>query len=195
MSEAIDGVISAEENTVVSQLKKDGILQRFDPATIFGIAKNGGVGVMCSDGDPDMFPYHTRLTHRPHCVRLFGGSLLFAPSFKGFNEALAFGLLGNIRQGMTVKHTQTLFLYVHAPCGVAAMYGYGIEDQIKLAIEAMEFFAADNFFRRNKIHLLFHVKRINRAGALEQNTYKIDVDAFLAKLKHEEGERRGEAVA
>lgn len=175
MSEAIDGTISKEENQVVSDLKKQGVLQRFDPETILGISKNGGVAVICSDGDIDAFNHHTRMTHRPHCVRLFGGPLLLAPSFRRFNQALAFGLLGNIRQGMTVKHTQTLFLYVHAPCGVATMYDYSIEDQIKLAVEAKEFFAADNFFVHNKIHLLFHVKRINKAGALEQNTYKISV--------------------
>ena len=94
--------------------------------------------------------------------------------FGGFRGAFAVGLLENLRQGMTVKETKTLFLYFHAPCGMAMAHDHGIEEQVQtLAPEAREFFSSDNFFDRHKIHLLFHVKRINKGGAEEQNTYKI----------------------
>lgn len=165
--------ISAEDNQLVSRLKSSGTLLRFRPEEFMGLTRNGGVAVICSDGDISAPDYHAKLIHRPHCLRVFGGSLVFAPLFRGFREAFAVGLLENLRQGMTVKDTKTLFLYFHAPCGVAAAYNHGIEEQLELAQGAKRFFASDNFFVPSKIHLLFHVKRINKAGALEQNTYKI----------------------
>ncbi|OGF23962.1 hypothetical protein A3H66_01470 [Candidatus Falkowbacteria bacterium RIFCSPLOWO2_02_FULL_45_21] len=98
------GPISKEDNQVVSELKRQGILLKFDPKDLNESTKNGGVAVDCSDGDIDLTDYHRRkISHRPHEMKVFGGSLAFARSFRGFREAFAVGLLENLRQGMTLK--------------------------------------------------------------------------------------------
>jgi len=169
----MNGIISQTENEVVSRLKREDKLQRFKLEEFKGLTRNGGVAVICLDGDIDAFNHHTAITHRPHCLRVFGGPLVFARSFPGFREAFAVGLLENLRLGMTIKDTKTLFLYLHAPCGLAITYNYGIEEQLGLTAEIRNFFVGDQFFLPEKIHCLFHVKRINKGGELEQNTYKI----------------------
>lgn len=166
------GTISQEDVLVVRALKQRGVLLKFDPKELNGSSKNGGVAVICSDGDIDAPFFHAQISHRPHCVRIFGGSLLFASSFLGFKRHFACDIKANIRAGMEVKETKTLFLYVHAPCGVATQYEIGIEAQIALAAEAREFFIRDHFFVLEKIHALFHVKKMVE-GRLEQNTYRI----------------------
>lgn len=165
--------ISAEDNALVSQLKKKGLLVKFDPNEFRGATRNGGVAVMCSDGDVDIPVHHMQLTHRPHCLRIFGGPLLLAQSFPRFNENFAIDLSSNLQLGMEAKDTKRVYLYVHAPCGVAHKYNLGILEQLKLAVEARDFLAGDSFFDPDKIFVFFHVKRINKAGVLEQNTYKI----------------------
>lgn len=166
------GIISEADVLIVRALKEEGVLLKFDPKELNGSSKNGGVAVICSDGDIDAPFFHAQLTHRPHCVRVFGGSLLFAPSFRGYEPNFTAQLVANLKEGMIVKDTKTLFLYVHAPCGMATKYQHGIREQVALAAEARRFFAEDSFFVSTKILALFHVKK-EVDGKLEQNTYRI----------------------
>ena len=170
----MSGTISNVENELISQLKKDGTLKRFNPdKEMKNIAKNGGVAVICSDGDIDAEPFHRRLSHRPHAIKIFGGPLLFAPTFGGYDVVFARKLIENIKQGMEVKKTRTLYLYFHAPCGMATAYKHEIQDVLEMAQNVNEIFTSDGFFSR--VITLFHAKRINRAGNLEENTYLINL--------------------
>lgn len=172
MAENYGRPITAEENGIVSQLKRDGVLLRFVLDEVRGKAKNGGVAFVCSDGDIDASLYHRQISHRPHEIKLFGGPLILAPSYKGFNEVFVRFILENMKSGMEHKRTRFSHLYFHAPCGVASdQYGYTIPEIISLAREAKEFILRDIFFRSDKIDLYFHVKRINLAENLEQNSY------------------------
>jgi hypothetical protein len=171
----MSGTITAEENEIVSELKKQGILRRFVLSQVQGKAKNGGVAVVCSDGDIDASLYHRQISHRPHEIKLFGGPLLLAPSFWGFDQAFARQIVENMKFGMRHKETRSCHLYFHAPCGVASHHGYNIPRIIDLAREARNYILDDVFFPPEKFDLYFHVKRINKAGNLEQNSYFLAV--------------------
>lgn len=165
----MSGVISSKENEYISGLKRYGVLQKFNPEEIRGIDENGGVAVVCSDGDIDAEPFHRRISHRPHAVRIFGGPLLLAPGFGGYDAGLERRLIENIKQGMEVKKTRTLYLYFHAPCGMALAHHHDIRETLEMAKATGESLASDEFF--SKVFTLFHVKRINKGGDLEQNIY------------------------
>lgn len=168
----MSGVISSAENEYISELKQHGVLQKFKPEEeMSGIDKNGGVAVICSDGDIDAEPFHRRISHRPHAVKIFGGPLLFAPGFGGYDAGFKRKLIENIKQGMENKKTSTLYLYFHAPCGMAAVHNHNIREILDMAMAIGEIFARDKFFSR--VFTLFHVKRINKRGALEQNVYLV----------------------
>jgi len=170
----MSGTVTAEENEMVSRLKKQGVLKRFQPETeLGGVAKNGGVAVICSDGDIDAEPFHRRISARPHAIKLFGGPLILAPRFGGYNHTLAYEIMKNIKQGMAVKKTRTLYLYFHAPCGMAAEHKHDLSEVLEMAKSVYQRFRDDGSFAR--VFLLFHVKRVNRAGNLEENTYIINV--------------------
>ncbi|MDO8593050.1 MAG: hypothetical protein Q7R92_04785 [bacterium] len=173
MNESLFGSpITAEDNKIVSQLKKDGVLLKFVLDEVRGKAKNGGVAFVCSDGDIDASLYHRQISHRPHEIKLFGGPLLLAPSYKGFDEVFAKFILANMKSGMMHKRTRYSHLYFHSPCGMAYdLYGYSIPEIISLAREAKDFMLEDSFFLPEKIDLYFHVKRINKAESMEQNSY------------------------
>lgn len=166
------GPISDQDQVVVTALKEERILLKFDPKELNGSTKNGGVALDCADGDTDLSVYHRLISHRPHEIKIFGGSLIFAPSFRGYDKDFAAKLVINLKLGMEVKDTKTLFLYFHAPCGMAIKYQHDIKEQIALAVEARNFFIQDPFFVPEKIHILFHTKKL-RGEVLEQNTYKI----------------------
>lgn len=165
----MSGVISMEENEYISGLKRYGVLQKFNPEEIRGIDENGGVAVVCSDGDIDAEPFHRRISHRPHAVRIFGGPLLLAPGFGGYDAGLERRLIENIKQGMEVKKTRTLYLYFHAPCGMALAHHHDIKEILNMAMSVSGIFDRADFFSR--VFTLFHVKRINKGGILEQNVY------------------------
>ena len=169
----MSGVISSKENEYVSRLKYRGVLQRFNPEDeyINGISKNGGVAVMCSDGDIDAELFHRRISHRPHAVKIFGGPLLFSPNFGGYDAGFAEKIIKNIKQGMEVKQTRTIYFYFHAPCGMAAAHHHDIREILDMAMSVSGIFDRADFF--SKVFALFHVKRINKGGALEQNVYFI----------------------
>jgi len=129
--------------------------------------------VICSDGDIDAEPFHRRLSHRPHAIKIFGGTLLLAPSFGGFNGNFAAAIIENIKQGMKVKKTRTLYLYFHAPCGMAIEFNHDIPEVLKLAGSVKHIVTIDDFFSR--VFTLFHVKRVNSSGNLEEDTYLINL--------------------
>jgi len=167
------GPISAADYGIVSALKCERVLLKFDPKDLNGSTRNGGAAVACSDGDTDIRVFHGQISHRPHCQLITGGTLRYIPSFRGYKKRFAFELMRDLKALMSIKETKTLFLYLHAPCGMAIKYLYGIREQISLAAEARNFFASDQFFVPEKIHLLFHVKRLDTGGDLKQRTYKI----------------------
>lgn len=168
----MSGPISSEQNLVVSGLKNRGILRRFNPEEeMSGVTKNGGVGIMCFDGDIDAELFHRRISHRPHVVKIVGGPLLLAPNFAEYDDIFAKKIIENIKKGMVVKQTRTIFLYFHAPCGVAMKFDYDIPQILDLAKDARDVLAGDKFFSR--IFTLFHVKRVNKGGELEQNVYAL----------------------
>lgn len=164
--------VSAHDQAILDALKLEGILSKFDPKELNGSTRNGGAAVICSDGDTDMQLFHRLISHRPHCQQVAGGSLRYVPSFRGYKKRFAVELMRDLKDLMRIKDTKTLFLYFHAPCGMAAKFDCGIREQIALAVEAREFFSQDSFFVPAKIHILFHTKKL-MGGILEQNTYKI----------------------
>ena len=168
----MNGVISNQENEYISGLKQHGVLQRFNPEKEMRcIDENGGVAVMCSDGDIDAEQFHRWISYRPHTIRVFGGPLLFAPSFGGYDTGFARQLIKNIKQGAEVKNTRTLYLYFHSPCGMATAHHHDIREVLDMAMSVGDIFDRDNFFSR--VFTFFHVKRINKGEILEQNVYLV----------------------
>lgn len=171
------GPISEHDQAVVTALKSEGVFLKFDFKDLNGSTRNGGVGIPCGDGDTDIHKSQALISHRPHCLRVFGGALVFAPSYRGYDADFAAMLVKNLKAGMEAKDTKSLFLYFHAPCGMATKHKHSIREQIALAVEARDFFIRDPFFVPEKIHILFHTKKlvVDATGqkVLEQNTYKI----------------------
>lgn len=169
----MSGFISEAERDIVRKLLKNGVLEKINLEEGKKLTRNGGVAVMCSDGDVDMAHFHGKISGRPHMIRLFGGPLLLAPSFlRSFSRTFASNLFDNIRWGMEAKDTHTVFLYFHAPCGVATMFGHNIPQIIQMAEEAREMtLDALGIHNLEKLYIFFHVKRMNKAQSPEQNTY------------------------
>ena len=168
-------VLTTEENALVSSFKQSGIFQRFTTTDLRDLANadNGGVAIICSDGDIDAFAFHARISSRPHAIKIFGGPLVLSPIFRGHDKGFTRGLINNLKQGMRAKKTETIFLYFHYPCGLAIEFRYEIHRVVAIADRIREVFADDKFFNQEKIFTFFHVKRINKAGNLEQNTYQL----------------------
>ncbi len=165
-------VLTGEENELVSTFKKDGVFQRFTVEELRSVTKNGGVAIICSDGDIDAYFYHTKISQRPHAIKVFGGPLILSPDFAGYNKIFTQGLIENLKWGMEAKQTETIFLYSHYPCGVAIKFRHYFEVTVALTARLKEIFLADSFFKPDKIYSLFHVKRMNKSGQIEQNTYR-----------------------
>lgn len=171
-------VLTLEEYALKREMKEKGILKRFDTGEIRGMAKNGGMAILCGDGDIDVRSYHKKaVSERPHCKADFGGPLLLLPSFHGYDSCYAKGIIGNIKAGMEVKKTKTVFCYFHYPCGMAKAYHHGLLDVFKMMPEAAEILRREGFER---IHILFHVKRLNKKKEEEQNTYLVDIELLKA---------------
>lgn len=166
------GELTIKEYDIIHSLKEKGVLQKFTIEELKSITKNGGIAIICGDGDIDVRRYHSRIKpNRPHSIMVFGGPLVFAPSFRGYKKSLVQDLIENMRWGMEAKATRSVFLYFHYPCGVAAMFHYSIEEVINLAPEVVSVFK--QHFKPNKIHTFFHARRRNKGGNIEQNTYKL----------------------
>ena len=161
--------LNAKEVVLVQLLKKAGILQPFKKEEVNGLTRNGGCGVFCGDGDIDAPEYHQEtITERNHSIQIFGGPLLFAPSFRDYDTALAEGLLRNASRGMGAKRTGSSFLYPHWPCAVGRDCGYQMIDIINMMYEVIPVFERIS----DKVHAFFHVvKRIE--DERKQKTYKL----------------------
>lgn len=123
-----------EERLILDDLKRRGILVPFRPEEAVGITRNGGVAIICGDGDVDIFLYHCfSLSSRPHAIKLFGGPLAMCSDFRGYDQGLASGLVKNIILGMEAKETSTVFIYFHYPCGMARKFGYDLRGTLQLA--------------------------------------------------------------
>lgn len=170
-------VLSMEEYALKSRMKRLGILKRFKPEEIKGIARNGGVAIWCGDGDVDMRSHHKRaVSHRPHCSANFGGPLLFVPAFAGYDPCYAKSIFENIREGMGAKKTKTVFAYFHYPCAMAIKHKHGLAEVFGMIPAAVGILKKEGFER---IHILFHAKRLNVHKQEEQNTYIVDVELLV----------------
>ncbi|HMN19054.1 MAG TPA: hypothetical protein PKA31_00460 [Candidatus Moranbacteria bacterium] len=161
--------LKEEEVLQVRELKKMGILRPFSEEEVRGRTKNGGVAILCGDGDIDARGYHKRvITNRPHSIMIFGGPIIFAKTFKGYDGGLVDGLARNMGWGRVAKETSAKFLYPHWPCGVGGMHGYTMIDVLNLMIEVEQFFK--EYSRR--VYSFFHVAK-KFADHEEQNTYEL----------------------
>lgn len=177
-------VLTLEEYELKRKMKKVGVLKRFRPEEVKGLTKNGGVAILCGDGDIDVRSYHKKaISDRPHCKADFGGPLLFLPSFSGYDPCYAKCMFGNIKAGMGVKQTKTVFCYFHYPCGMAKAYKHSLQDIFRMMVEAAAVLQREGFER---VNILFHAKRLNRNKEEEQNTYLVDVN-LLRKFIGEGG--------
>jgi len=122
-------VLTAEENELVSSFKQSGIFQRFTIDDLKEIANNnnGGIAIFCSDGDIDAYSFHTRISQRPHAIKVFGGPLVLSPIFRGYDKGLAYGLISNLKKGMKAKETKVIFSYFHYPCALAIENRYRLD--------------------------------------------------------------------
>lgn len=162
--------LNEDEMAQVKRMKEAGMLQLFKKEDVAGITKNGGVSIFCGDGDIDARSYHKKtVTSRVHSIMVFGGPLVFAPSFREYDKKFAEGLMRNIRWGMEAKHTLSVFLCLHWPCGVGAKFDYNMTDVINMAPEIEHVFLG----LVKKIYTFFHVKKIFADKREEQNTYKL----------------------
>lgn len=171
------GELSKVEYEIVQSLKKRDALYEFKIEELKNLTLNGGIAIICGDGDIDVRRYHSRMRPcRPHSIMVFGGPLVFAPSFRGYSEFLVRDLCTNMRWGMEAKDTKSIFLYFHYPCGVASKFDYSIFDVLLKVPEVVSSFEQN--FKGSNIHTFFHAKRRNRRGLIKQNTYRFAVPAI-----------------
>lgn len=174
-------ILTSQEYKLVRGLKHRKALVHIPPG---GFAKNGGVAFMCGDGDMDMPKHHREIVSaRPHLKTDFGGAILLAPSFRGYDETHADLIMENIVAGMTSKKTSTFFCYFHYPCAMAKKYGHTVEDIFKMIPEVRDILLTRYGMR--KIVFFFHIKRLNRAGKEEQNSYLVNVNLLEALLEQD----------
>lgn len=171
----MSGFLTPKEAEFISSLKKLKLLRRFKVEELQGLTRNGGIAIICGDGDIDASRFHRKFVARPHEKKDFGGILLLCPSFRGYDETRAKRMLENIAWGMEAKATSSIFPYPHWPCGVGAKFGHTLEEIINMIPEGIEILRNNEFFQTDKITPFLHVKRINRAGKEEQNSYIIEV--------------------
>ncbi len=172
-------VLTKYEEGMVQRFKAAGLLQSYAPDDWNGVTKNGGIAVLCSDGDIDAFEHHARvISRRPHCIKVFGGPLLLARNFPGYRRPNAEFLAEQILLGMEVKKTGTVFLKFHHPCGMAMKYDFDLIRVIKLAQEVYKDFLRSGRFEPEKIFTFLHVKKSEK-----QATYLLNPNFELKKHK------------
>lgn len=159
--------LTQEEMDQMKLLKEMEVLLPVNPDELK--TKNGGILILCGDGDIDAGLFHRqRISNRPHGIRVFGGPLVLAPSFEGYNTAFAEGLVHNMTLGMGAKNTRSFFVKPHWPCGVGSHYGLTMINALNLMSEVER-----TLLRVSpKIVMLFHVAKF-RDGQEEQNTYRL----------------------
>ncbi len=180
-------VLTGDEYAVVKRLKSQRIFLKLnDSVAMEKIGSSEGiVATACADDHTDMIRHLRNALHTEviHPVRVFGGPLVFVPSYGDHCKEACAWLLNNIIQGMRAKDADCLVLFEHGPCAMLDEYGHSIEDAVRWIIEIEDFFFSIDFFKDKKIIFLFHVKRKNKAGAIEQNTYMVDTGSLRSFLK------------
>ena len=174
-------VLTMRDYKLKRKLKRLGILKKLEIEDMKGITKNGGVSIICGDGDIDVYSYHNKtVSQRPHCKSDFGGPLLLIPSFRGYDPCYAQGIIKNVKGGIKHKKTKTIFSYFHYPCAVAKEHKHTFKDVLRMMDESPEIFDRYGFKKR---FTFFHVKRLNKNKEVEQNTYLVDMDLLRKFIK------------
>jgi hypothetical protein len=167
--------LSEDDRNLLDAFKEEGLITITSLDGLLGITKNGGVATFCGDGDIDAYKRHCEeVTIRAHSIKVFGGPLIFASSFNGYNKQMASGLIENIRMGMKVKQTTKCFLYFHFPCGMAREFNHSLENIINyLAPEAINAFK--DLTAPEKIYSFLHVKEYID-DSYKQSIYHLNVN-------------------
>lgn len=160
---------------LVKQLKIEGVLKRFKKEDILDLTKGGGISIVCAEGGQDSGAYHRECVRRSSSIRLFGGAMLISPRFKGYTRMEAKIVLDNISLGLLHDKTESIFPIFHWPCTIGIAFGHNMKESLTMVSEVMGILNNNPFFSTEKIYPLFHVKRINSRGNVEQNTYLLDV--------------------
>lgn len=162
--------LTQREEEMVTNLKSNGVLKSYTKDDWRGVATNGGVAIVCSDGDIDAYQHHAKVVSpRPHCLKVFGGPLLLAPSFPEFEQHINDFLMKQIGLGMSIKETGTIFVMFHHPCGMAMKHGYNLKDILECAWGAHRNLI-NSRLRPKKVFTFLHVKKAGR-----QSTYLLDL--------------------
>jgi hypothetical protein len=181
---AVANVLTLEEYGLKSKLKKLGVLKRFKNGELRGLSKNGGVAIVCGDGDIDVIDHHTKeVSNRRHCRSDFGGVLLLMQGYRGFSQTYAFGMTENIKFGFNAKQTRTIFAYFHYPCAAASYHKHTFIDVLHMIANSEETLMGYGFQR---VYVFLHVRRMKKEGHEKQNTYLVDVE-HLKKFIQEDG--------
>jgi hypothetical protein len=166
-------LLSPEDVKVVKSLKKLKQFQSFTKAELSSLTRNGGSGFFCGDGDIDALGYHAEAIARPHHQACYGGPLILAHSYRDFDPRFAENMIRNMKIGMKIKNTKTVFLYFHYPCGAALSLGYFLDQVLGFAHEAVSLLKKDKFFDPEKIYVFFHFKWEGKKRRLVQKTYRL----------------------
>lgn len=179
-------VLTLAEYELKSRLKKAGALKRFKNGELKGLlAKNGGVAIVCGDGDIDAIDHHEKeVSHRPHCKTDFGGMLLLMPDYRGFSQVYAYGMVENIKFGFSAKQTRTVFAYFHYPCAAAEYHKHSFKDVLLMIANSRNTLIEKYGFQ--KVHVFLHVRRLTKDRGKKQNTYLVEID-ILRKIIEEGG--------
>ena len=166
-------LLSPEDVQVVKNFKKLKYFQSFTRAQLAKLTQNGGSAFICGDGDIDVYDYHSQAIARPHHQACYGGPLILAHSYKDFEPKFAEEMIRNMKLGMRIKKTNSVFLYFHYPCGAALQFGYTLEQVLGLAHQAINWLVEDSFFNPEKIYVFFHFKWEAKDGRTLQRTYRL----------------------
>lgn len=174
------GKLSNEDRILIEELRRYGVLQDIDGHRLD--QKHGAIILTCADGDQmhDLFHHHEKIitsnlsaTPRIHTLALNGGALLLPPAsplHQKFNEDLV--LLHHIKVARDLKEINTIVLYSHAPCGVAAQYNLSFFKVIQYLIEAKNLLKQDD--KKIKVACFCHVDY----GDKKKRTYFVSRERF-----------------
>ena len=95
--------MSEHNEELLGRLIKDGILQSFNLTWLSGQTARGGIPIICSDGTIDARTFLRRAVPETNVVQVFGGPVIFSPSYRDYDEEGANFLLKNIRKGQRLN--------------------------------------------------------------------------------------------
>lgn len=151
-------------------------------------ATNGGVMIVCGDGDIDVFRHYTeRVTDRPHAIKLFGGPLLMSPSFPGYGNGDDDRVIcRHLALGRNVKRTLTVFPTFHFPCALGLSFGVDLIDTLGHIAAVVERLKHDGY-KPCKIHPMLHIK-YRHGEKFVQKTFVIAKTDGLQKIAEDMSE-------